>query len=471
MVTREEIQSTCDDSQKKLFMKHFGISLKGTLHIALALIVLTGISTHSAAEVYTYNNGDQIVTIKGLHLDVSSFDPLTNRYIPHNGGNDFIIMEQFDKNCGPNSVQMLLYYHRKYRKLKDIWKAAGIRTVALGTSPIELRKALNELDVRAHWYVNKTLEDIRRYIKNNRPPILLLRLSNTGYHWVVAVGYDTRQNEILIADPNGHFKWWDAEQLNANWTLESLPEFKIGDGEWYEFQIDAELLSRFHLNPNTAIVPLEAPSFETRYPGYWSDMQAVEVYGETVFRGKTREWEDTLTFQNPVRIVQISDIELLTSTGTASINGWERVNDHAIKVWGEIEDGWLLRGKMWVIVRTFYFNDIDTPVITNVAKAPSVPPMKTSILPNYPNPFNPETWIPYQLAKPADVNVSIYSADGKLIRTFALGHKPAGIYYDKSRALYWDGKNRQGEPVASGIYFYTFKAGEFSATRRMLIRK
>lgn len=90
---------------------------------------------------------------------------------------------------------------------------------------------------------------------------------------------------------------------------------------------------------------------------------------------------------------------------------------------------------------------------------------------NYPNPFNPETWIPYQLAKTAEVTVSIHAVDGQLIRTLALGQLPAGVYQDKSRAAYWDGTNEQGESVASGVYFYTLKAGEFSATRKMLIRK
>ncbi len=98
-------------------------------------------------------------------------------------------------------------------------------------------------------------------------------------------------------------------------------------------------------------------------------------------------------------------------------------------------------------------------------------PRKTSLFFNYPNPFNPETWLPYQLAKPAEVTVTIYSADGRLIRMLALGHQSAGIYQSKSRAAYWDGKNELGEPVASGIYFYTLKAGDFTATRKMLIRK
>ena len=98
-------------------------------------------------------------------------------------------------------------------------------------------------------------------------------------------------------------------------------------------------------------------------------------------------------------------------------------------------------------------------------------PKKTSLLPNYPNPFNPETWIPYQLAEPADVTVTIYAVDGKVVRTLALGHKSVGIYQGKSRAAHWDGKNAVGESVASGVYFYTLKAGDFTATRKMLIRK
>jgi hypothetical protein len=98
-------------------------------------------------------------------------------------------------------------------------------------------------------------------------------------------------------------------------------------------------------------------------------------------------------------------------------------------------------------------------------------PEQTSLLPNYPNPFNPETWIPYQLAKPADVSISIYAADGRLVRTLALGHQPVGIYESRSRAAYWDGRNTLGEPVASGVYFYTLTADDFTATRKMLIRK
>ena len=98
-------------------------------------------------------------------------------------------------------------------------------------------------------------------------------------------------------------------------------------------------------------------------------------------------------------------------------------------------------------------------------------PEKTALLANYPNPFNPETWIPYHLAKPADVTLTIYAVNGQVVRHLDLGHQDAGYYQSKARAAYWDGRNSVGERIASGIYFYTLAAGDFAATRKMLIMK
>ena len=98
-------------------------------------------------------------------------------------------------------------------------------------------------------------------------------------------------------------------------------------------------------------------------------------------------------------------------------------------------------------------------------------PERTALLTNYPNPFNPETWIPYQLSEPAEVTLRIYAMSGVLVRTLNLGHQPAGLYHQRSRAAYWNGNNELGEPVASGIYFYTLTTGDFTATRKMLIMK
>lgn len=108
-------------------------------------------------------------------------------------------------------------------------------------------------------------------------------------------------------------------------------------------------------------------------------------------------------------------------------------------------------------------------VLENLLK--SLTSKGTALLPNYPNPFNPETWIPYQLSTPTDVSISIHATDGKLVRKLDLGHQVVGIYESPSQAAYWDGRNTYGEPVASDIYFYTLTAGEFTATRKMLIRK
>ncbi len=98
-------------------------------------------------------------------------------------------------------------------------------------------------------------------------------------------------------------------------------------------------------------------------------------------------------------------------------------------------------------------------------------PTDTRLLENYPNPFNPETWIPYQLATASDVIITIYDVRGTPIRTLTLGHQSAGSYVSRSRAAYWDGRNDTGEAVASGLYFYTLSAGNFTATRKMFLRK
>lgn len=94
---------------------------------------------------------------------------------------------------------------------------------------------------------------------------------------------------------------------------------------------------------------------------------------------------------------------------------------------------------------------------------------KTDVFQNYPNPFNPETWIPYQLSGDSSVIINIYSTEGLLIRKIDLGIKGAGIYTERNKSAYWDGKDNAGERVASGIYFYTFEAGEFKKTGKMII--
>ena len=140
-------------------------------------------------------------------------------------------------------------------------------------------------------------------------------------------------------------------------------------------------------------------------------------------------------------------------------------------VWGVIGIGVTDKAR-----NTLYhdFTEITRFEVIEIQAAPTLQvtlPDKNALLPNYPNPFNPETWIPYHLAAPADVSLHIYAINGRLVRHFDLGHQRAGMYQSRSRAAYWDGRNAVGEPVASGVYFYTLTAGEFTATRRLLIAK
>ena len=129
--------------------------------------------------------------------------------------------------------------------------------------------------------------------------------------------------------------------------------------------------------------------------------------------------------------------------------------------------GWLTQAQQMGLTDPDYLRGI--AVLEQLLAA--LTPKETALLPNYPNPFNPETWIPYHLAHAADVTLTIYDTKGAMVRRLALGHQPAGYYTARTKAAYWDGRNENGESVASGMYFYYLSAGDYSATRKMLILK
>jgi hypothetical protein len=101
----------------------------------------------------------------------------------------------------------------------------------------------------------------------------------------------------------------------------------------------------------------------------------------------------------------------------------------------------------------------------------AIPPEHSALLQNFPNPFNPETWIPYQLKNASEVTIQIYNVAGEMIRKLDLGYKSAGLYVSQDRAAYWDGRNRFGMSVTSGVYFYSIHAGDFTAVKKLIILK
>ena len=123
------------------------------------------------------------------------------------------------------------------------------------------------------------------------------------------------------------------------------------------------------------------------------------------------------------------------------------------------------------ITHTLTAEDIRLNHVALPAIQLEVTPTESVLLPNYPNPFNPETWIPYRLSQNSEVSIEIYGLSGQRMRTLTLGKKAAGNYVSRNRAAYWNGTNDAGEPVASGVYFYAIRAGTFEAIRRMAILK
>ena len=194
-----------------------------------------------------------------------------------------------------------------------------------------------------------------------------------------------------------------------------------------------------------------------------------------------------LTYSTPVEQVSSVDRPFIT------LSGHRKADSNRVAIWGRVREHCIDQNVMTVVVNAmgkYVAADFGVEAPSSSGAPPLQPqlrpeleqlsavwhdlseiPTETALLPNYPNPFNPETWIPYHLAEPADVTLRIYAADGKQVRTLALGHQSAGIYENKSRAAYWDGRNTTGERVASGLYFYTLTAGDFAATKKMLIMK
>ena len=424
--------------------------------------------------------------IKGLKIDKSRMSQLVYRDTGvvedsffYWGDNQFLVLDQGNMpTCGTTSAEMVLHYYGVDKGQGTIWIEGGVHNVEAGSFPGELKRALNELGVPAKWYHRLTLDHLKSYVRQNRPPIILLRFGDF-LHYVVVVGYNN-DGDFLIADPNNCFRWITSSDLKKGWSLDE-PGI---DPNRYQPRNLFESFGLKTLTPlvdvltggENGIVPVNPPTQHFR-PN-WSELRAIEVTGSHRFNPtfSSENWERTLDFTynfQDYRVSRVKPASVSNAFGLedAWLKGHRKIASDKVKIWGGIAYGKVTRGKLWVWVRAYRRNKGGLVAAAPAADPLNVLPTETSLSSNYPNPFNPETWIPYQLAKPAEVTVSIHSVDGKLVRTLELGHMPAGVYHSKSRAAYWDGRNAQGERVASGVYFYTFKAGDFSATQKMVIMK
>ncbi|MDE0088821.1 MAG: leucine-rich repeat domain-containing protein [Candidatus Poribacteria bacterium] len=343
--------------------------------------------------------------------------------------------------------------------------------------PTEVRNGTGNVDSQKKFLENQ--------VSKSCPPIVLLKLKRLSLHWVVVVGYDTKADKFLIADPSpqnkGKFKWWEwtnqpgcGPSLQQAWSLEDYL-FDLDCVGTLAWTAEVKALAKWLggavaatelLNAGTqyfAVFPTEAP------PPHHLESQTIQIHkeGKSKFLGF---WTDsTWTWDRDFQGKKVIDCRWSFIKLESCSEPDVRWSDEKVTVSGTCEDGKIDKGIVDMFLTVYYESGGAAHSAPSIVF--SVPSTNTSLLPNYPNPFNPETWIPYQLSEPADVTLTIYDIQGRVVRNLDLGHQRAGMYHSRSRAAHWDGRNAQGESVASGIYFYTLTAGEFTATRKLLIRK
>ena len=272
---------------------------------------------------------------------------------------------------------------------------------------------------------------------------------------VVVHTYDA-VNQLVSFEPAKLSRGTHTVSLDVNNTIET---------NW-SFTIESAGISRF----NTLMVLLDNELNLLAAPSLSTQADASVFVVSCGLRGINTDANYTLTAKN-------------MRTGTEAISGNAKttkavatdLNRNSVVQAGDILE-MVLRDAQGTIVagpilQTVTNTDIHNAYLRVQLTVGDVLPKRTVLAQNYPNPFNPETWIPYQLREPAEVSIQIYDGAGHLVRTLNMGPKSVGTYTTRSRAAYWDGKNESGERVASGVYFYTLRTPEFSATRRMVILK
>jgi hypothetical protein len=240
---------------------------------------------------------------------------------------------------------------------------------------------------------------------------------------------------------------------------------KIGGSSDYGFIgdiDDVQVLNEFDASLSVELSSFNATSTDSTSILFWRTETEVNNVGFSIYRSNTKDG-------------QYNKIGWVEGVGSSAIPHDYQYIDTEVEI-----------GKTYF----YYIEDVDIAGernksdVVEIAISPKLPitfterphpqsviPTKFVLLQNFPNPFNPETWVPFKLPHDSPITISIYDTKGRLIRTIALGNKPAGVYVTKDRAAYWDGRNNLGDKVSSDVYFYTLQAGKFRATRKMVIVK
>jgi len=116
--------------------------------------------------------------------------------------------------------------------------------------------------------------------------------------------------------------------------------------------------------------------------------------------------------------------------------------------------------------QTRFHGPIQVAGVTSVEDESAINPGKYQLFQNHPNPFNPNTEIRFTIPNAGHVSIKIYDMNGKLVKNLVSEQKAAGVY-----SISWDGQDKNGFKVTSGVYFYRINAGEFTMSKKMILMK
>lgn len=331
--------------------------------------------------------------------------------------------------------------------------------------------------------IDGNLDEVEKVVKLRSTPAHSLVINSMkhvffigGDGWFTNLGlmvYDLERQK-WIRDRNDaldDFAGGAALAIDENDTIfVAVPDW-IGVSELHVMAPDENLVSTYHVGPGAnsvaiaQIQPLEPPAVDVNSDGVVDAADLVLVAGNF---GQTGAAGDV----NADGIIDIFDLVLVAKRFGEDVAA-APMNRQLPSVNAAVDTAHIQRA----ISELESYPD-QSPIIRFIADylrayltsaSPTV--LETELLANFPNPFNPETWMPYHLARAADVTLTIYDAKGAVVRELNVGHQPAGLYADTAKAAYWDGKSETGELVSSGVYFYQLRAGDYSHVRRMAILK